>query len=804
MFAGCAAKQSKPRKDKKHGRKPTKQQRRLPVDATITRAGPISQRAAKEGARLAKQGPHEIFMSTRIVRPRSGSRGRRSGSTVVVRERPVTFGNPSLGTYEGSVYTLERRRRRRNDNNSTDDDATDTDDSDDGGGGDNGEIRRPDVIVEGATAVQGNNGNGDSNLVAMVRVPPEQVPEGVLNAARSHRPWIKRVRIVIEEEPEEAGQEEEGGADGSSGGGVDEGKDGSHERDRFGRQHSTASILSTTSGRTYLVLFEMSDAKSARQLVRSLHGQPYTFLDETEVCSVYPVAALKGQGGVSLMSPFFASSSTGCATTATTASAAAAASSSAATAAVAMATGEAVAASATTAAASDGDKAVQVLLATAAAAVSAGAGTAAATSDTALTAAVPVPATAQRHRPNQDDSHMLNCAVCLEHMKLDRAVGTADKQDGDDVEDNYEDESGDDGSEWTSIITTVCNHSFHVNCLLQWQDSPCPVCRYDHSGLNKEALLSQCHVCQSTGNNFVCLICGVVSCCFSNSVGGGGAEGLSNDRTRFRSATFGEGSGQVASDCARWMGAGAGSLGGSSTPLEPPSQPTSSVSSTSHAHQHYDETLHAYALDTESQHVWDFAGQGYVHRLLQNKDDGKLVEAHDPNNNAGLVAADSSHVWERSLNPGLSDAQEGEVVHRKLEGFASQYYTLLKSQLEQQRIYFEGRLAEIRREHGVAEEKDDADRAPEKRASDLIAALKQERNQLSQRLASLQGKRTKVRSDVAFLESMNSSLQANKGLLKKQLQEAQQERANLKKALEQDERIPQLQQKVTSLMLQLE
>eukprot|EP00525_Craspedostauros_australis_P004953 CAMPEP_0198128672 /NCGR_PEP_ID=MMETSP1442-20131203/49896_1 /TAXON_ID= /ORGANISM="Craspedostauros australis, Strain CCMP3328" /LENGTH=83 /DNA_ID=CAMNT_0043788879 /DNA_START=1 /DNA_END=249 /DNA_ORIENTATION=- len=38
----------------------------------------------------------------------------------------------------------------------------------------------------------------------------------------------------------------------------------------------------------------------------------------------------------------------------------------------------------------------------------------------------------------------------------------------------------------------------------------------------------------------------------------------------------------------------------------------------SHARQHYDNTLHAYALDTETQHVWDFAGQGYVHRLLQN------------------------------------------------------------------------------------------------------------------------------------------------------------------------------------------
>ena len=49
-----------------------------------------------------------------------------------------------------------------------------------------------------------------------------------------------------------------------------------------------------------------------------------------------------------------------------------------------------------------------------------------------------------------------------------------------------------------------------------------------------------------------------------------------------------------------------------------------------HAFQHYEQTLHAYALDTENQHVFDFAGGGYVHRLLQNIEDGKIVEGTDP------------------------------------------------------------------------------------------------------------------------------------------------------------------------------
>ena len=101
------------------------------------------------------------------------------------------------------------------------------------------------------------------------------------------------------------------------------------------------------------------------------------------------------------------------------------------------------------------------------------------------------------------------------------------------------------------------------------------MCRYDHSGLNET--LSRCHVCATTVRNYVCLICGVVSC--SN--------------------------GPVAAACApRASDEGAGQV-----PAQVPTRQ-------GHALQHYLESLHAYALDTETQHVWDFAGGGYVHRLL--------------------------------------------------------------------------------------------------------------------------------------------------------------------------------------------
>jgi hypothetical protein len=35
-------------------------------------------------------------------------------------------------------------------------------------------------------------------------------------------------------------------------------------------------------------------------------------------------------------------------------------------------------------------------------------------------------------------------------------------------------------------------------------------------------------------------------------------------------------------------------------------------------------------MELDSQRVWDYAGDEYVHRLIQNKTDGKLVEFPSP------------------------------------------------------------------------------------------------------------------------------------------------------------------------------
>jgi BRCA1-associated protein len=352
----------------------------------------------------------------------------------------------------------------------------------------------------------------------------------------------------------------------------------------------------------------------------------------------------------------------------------------------------------------------------------------------------------KRGRSLSTPSEKQNCAVCLEPMDFSSikkeketnsptgsSMGLTVKKD----------------VSSSSIFTTVCNHSFHTDCLLRCQDSPCPVCRYDHSGLDET--LSQCHICGTTERIHICLICGVASCW----------KGEQQPNNQISSNTKNNAMGKGVES---WDTHGCDSRG--------------------HARRHYDETLHAYALDTETQHVWDFAGQGYVHRLIQNVDDGKIVEISDPHSGA----------MERSLIPELSDTQEGEVVHRKLEGYASEYYTLLKSQLEQQRVYYEDIMEQIRREHKT-ESKGNG-------SSELIAALKQDRNQIQQRCQVLQRKRNKVVDDVAFLKNMNESLEANKEPLKRQIRLLQNQRKETANMLQR--RQPELEEKVQRLMLELE
>jgi BRCA1-associated protein len=180
--------------------------------------------------------------------------------------------------------------------------------------------------------------------------------------------------------------------------------------------------------------------------------------------------------------------------------------------------------------------------------------------------------------------------------------------------------------ETTGLLIILCQHVFHCACLEKWRGTGCPVCRYTQSnglpGLSRGLLSSEdgpssCSVCQSETNLWICLICGNVGC------------------GRYDSA---------------------------------------------HAFAHWEETKHCYAMDIGTQHVWDYAGDGYVHRLIQSKADGKLMD---------LPAASSG---KKLTDNGMSAFGADMVPREKMDAMGNEYTYLLTSQLDSQRLYYEEQL----------------------------------------------------------------------------------------------------------------
>ncbi|KAL8936427.1 MAG: hypothetical protein Q9216_004931 [Gyalolechia sp. 2 TL-2023] len=176
--------------------------------------------------------------------------------------------------------------------------------------------------------------------------------------------------------------------------------------------------------------------------------------------------------------------------------------------------------------------------------------------------------------------------------------------------------------ETTGLLTILCQHVFHCTCLQKWRGSGCPVCRYTQDGLSKrntvtgeETGLNECSICRSDANLWICLICGSVGC------------------GRYDAA---------------------------------------------HAFLHYQQTSHSFAMDLVTQRVWDYATDAYVHRLVQDKTDGKLME----------LPASSAVDTHDSANDGDAWDEEDYVPREKLDNIGLEYTHLLTSQLESQRMYF--------------------------------------------------------------------------------------------------------------------
>lgn len=107
-----------------------------------------------------------------------------------------------------------------------------------------------------------------------------------------------------------------------------------------------------------------------------------------------------------------------------------------------------------------------------------------------------------------------------------------------------------------------------------------------------------------------------------------------------------------------------------------------------HAIAHFRSTGHTYSLEVATQRVWDYSGDGFVHRLIQNKTDGKIVEIpdiHSTSDQRSRVPPDTD----------VTDAEHQRMMAQKAEAVAYEYTILLTSQLEVQRQYYDGLLSQV-------------------------------------------------------------------------------------------------------------
>ena len=60
----------------------------------------------------------------------------------------------------------------------------------------------------------------------------------------------------------------------------------------------------------------------------------------------------------------------------------------------------------------------------------------------------------------------------------------------------------------STVLTILCNHTFHSQCLAQWEDASCPVCR--HVQTPEQIAEQRCSECQSSEDLWICLVCGYI------------------------------------------------------------------------------------------------------------------------------------------------------------------------------------------------------------------------------------------------------------------------------------------------------
>ncbi|KRY76853.1 BRCA1-associated protein [Trichinella pseudospiralis] len=202
-----------------------------------------------------------------------------------------------------------------------------------------------------------------------------------------------------------------------------------------------------------------------------------------------------------------------------------------------------------------------------------------------------------------------------------------------------------------------------------------------------------------------------------------------------------------------------------------------------HAIKHFEETQHTFSLEVGGQRVWDYVGDNYVHRLIQGKSDGKLIQ------------------FDRAAH-GLDDIQNEE----KIEAVTLEYTYLLTSQLDSQRKFFEEKLANVEKLACVQIDtlEDELKRLLkecQKLKSDLHSSTT-DKCQLEKKNRILTSKYENALKQLSDEKQMNKCMLQNQDEYKSTIEDLKEKLSKITK--EKDQEIAELQEQVHDLLVHVE
>ncbi|GFS40903.1 zinc finger (ubiquitin-hydrolase) domain-containing protein [Actinidia rufa] len=170
-----------------------------------------------------------------------------------------------------------------------------------------------------------------------------------------------------------------------------------------------------------------------------------------------------------------------------------------------------------------------------------------------------------------------------------------------------------------------------------------------------------------------------------------------------------------------------------------------------HAISHWKDTQHCYSLELETQQVWDYVGDSYVHRLNQSKTDSKSAMVNS--------RCTSHHVECGTCGCTEDSGISGALFDSKVEAIMDEYNRLLATQMETQRQHFESLLleAKCKKDSSISEA---VEKALALRTEDVQSKLEKcvaEKNTVADTIEDLMKKQEILRKEVKEIEEREVS-----------------------------------------------